>query len=204
MQDRLETITATVRVITGAATPTGTVTFTSGTTQLGSATLSAGTATITPALAPGNYQIVATYSGDADDSGSASAPLPLTVVQATTQTALTITPNPALVLAPITFTAKVTGNGGAPTGSVNFLANGNVIGAGTVGASGTATFSTSTLAAGTYVVTAAYTGDANDSWQHFGASLADGIAGYDDHRGYCLAQPGTGWGGDYHLREGDG
>ncbi|SPE18212.1 putative NHL repeat containing protein [Candidatus Sulfotelmatomonas gaucii] len=158
-----ETITATVRVITGAATPTGTMTFTSGTTQLGSATLSAGTATITPALAPGNYEIVATYSGDADDSGSASAPLPLTVVQATTQTAVTITPNPALVLAPITFTAKVTGNGGVPTGSVNFLANGNVIGAGTVGALGTATFSTSTLAAGTYVVTAAYTGDANNS-----------------------------------------
>ncbi len=158
-----ETITATVKVITGAATPTGTVTFTSGTTQLGSATLSAGTAAITPALGPGTHQIIATYSGDADDSGSSSAPLPLTVVQATTQTALTITPNPALVLAPITFTAKVTGNGGAPTGSVNFLANGDVIGAGTVGASGTATLSTSTLAAGTYVVTAAYTGDANDS-----------------------------------------
>ena len=109
-----ETITATVKVITGAATPTGTVTFTSGTTQLGSATLSAGTAAITPALGPGTHQIIATYSGDADDSGSSSAPLPLTVVQATTQTALTITPNPALALAPITFTAKVTGNGGVP------------------------------------------------------------------------------------------
>ena len=159
-----ETITATVTVTSGSGTPTGTVTFTSGTTQLGSAPVSnTGTATITPALAQGSYQIVATYSGDANNLGSASAPLPLTVSQATTQTALAVAPNPALVLAPITFTATVTGNGGAPTGSVNFLANGNVIGAGTLNPSGVATFTTSTLAAGAYAITATYTGDANDA-----------------------------------------
>jgi len=159
-----ETITATVKVFSGSGTPTGTVTFTSGTTQLGSAPLSnAGTATITPALAQSSYQIVATYSGDANDLGSASAPLALTVAPAISLTALNITPNPALVLAPITFTANVASNGGAPTGSVNFLANGNVIGAGTVNASGVATFATSTLAAGTYSITAAYSGDTNDA-----------------------------------------
>ncbi|HEY1804172.1 MAG TPA: Ig-like domain repeat protein [Terracidiphilus sp.] len=159
-----ETITATVTVTAGSGTPTGTVTFTSGTVQLGSAPVGAGgTATITPALAQGSYQIVATYNGDANNQGSASAPFPLTVAQATTQTALVVAPNPALVLAPITLTATVTGNGGTPTGSVNFLANGNVIGAGTVNASGVATFTTSTLAAGTYSVTASYTGDANDA-----------------------------------------
>jgi len=158
-----ETITATVKVTSGSGTPTGTVTFTSGTTQLGSAPLSGGgTATITPALAQGSYQIVATYSGDSNNLGSASAPLALTVVQANTQTALTVSPNPALVLAPITFTAQVLGNGGTPTGSVNFLANGSVIGAGPVNASGTATFTTATLAAGTYSITATYTGDANN------------------------------------------
>ena len=159
-----ETITATVKVTAGSGTPTGTVTFTSGTTPLGSAPLTnGGTATITPALAQGSYQIVATYSGDANNQGSSSAPLPLTVAQATTQTALVVAPNPALVLAPITFTASVTGNGGTPTGSVNFLANGNVIGTGAVNPSGTATFTTSTLAAGTYAITASYTGDANDA-----------------------------------------
>ncbi len=158
-----ETITATVKVTSGSGTPTGTVTFTSGTTQLGSAPLNnGGTATITPALAQGSYQIVATYSGDSNNLGSASTPLALTVVQATTQTALNVSPNPALVLAPITFTAQETGNGGTLAGSVNFLANGNVIGAGTVNASGAATFTTSTLAAGTYSITATYTGDAND------------------------------------------
>ena len=159
-----ETITATVTVTSGSGTPTGTVTFTSGTTQLGSAPVgNTGTATITPALAQGSYQIVATYSGDANNQGSASAPLPLTVLQATTQTALVVAPNPALVLVPITFTATVTGNGGAPTGSVSFIANGNVIGAGNVNSSGVATFTTSSLAAGTYAITASYTGDANDA-----------------------------------------
>ncbi len=159
-----ETITATVTVTAGSGTPTGTVTFTSGTTQLGSAPVGAGgTAAITPALAQGSYQIVATYSGDSNNQGSASAPFSLAVVQATTQTALAVAPNPALVLAPITFTATVTGNGGKPTGSVNFLANGNVIGAGTVSATGVATFTTSTLAAGAYAITAVYTGDASNA-----------------------------------------
>jgi hypothetical protein len=159
-----ETITASVKVTSGSGTPTGTVTFTSGTTQLGSAPVSnAGTATITPALGQGSYQIVATYSGDANDLGSASAPLALTVAQAISLTALNVTPNPALILVPITFTANVAGNGGTPTGSVNFLANGNVIGAGTLNASGVATFTTSTLAAGTYSITAVYAGDTNDA-----------------------------------------
>ncbi len=157
-----ETIAATVQVIVGAATPAGTVTFTSGSTQLGSAPLSSGTATITLALTQGTYQIVATFSGDANDLGSASAAMPLTVVQATTQTALTVSPNQALVQAPITFTAKVAGNGGTPTGSVNFLANGNAIGAASVNASGKAAITTSTLAAGIYSITAVYAGDAND------------------------------------------
>jgi sugar lactone lactonase YvrE len=166
----LETITATLKVTAGASTPTGTVTFTSGATQLGSAPVNAGTATITPALGPGTYQIIATYGGDANDTGSTSAAFPLTVNQAATQTALTVAPNPALVQQPITFTGKVTGNGGTPTGSVNFLANGNIIGAGSVNASGTATFNTSALAAGTYSITAAYTGDANDAASTSGAT----------------------------------
>ena len=166
----LETIAATVKVTSGASTPTGIVTFTSGTTQLGSAPVNAGTATIIPALGPGTYQIIATYSGDANDTGSASAAFPLTVSQAATQTALTVSPDPALVQQPITFTAQVTGNGGTPTGSVNFLANGNAIGAGSVNASGKATFTTSALAAGTYSITAAYTGDANDIGSTSGAT----------------------------------
>ena len=254
-----ETITATVTVTAGSGTPTGTVTFTSGTTQLGSAPVSnTGTATITPALAQGSYQIVATYSGDANNQGSASAPLSshrgagnhadrtrcraqpgagagvhhlyrnrngqrrsahwqrelprqrqcdrfgdpeprrsrdlhhrnigswhlrhhrrptpampmtprstslpvsLTVSLATTATAITVTPNPALVGAAVTITAKVTGNGGTPTGSVNFIANGNTLASANLTA-GTASFTTSTLAPGTYSITVSYQGDPADA-----------------------------------------
>jgi len=159
-----ETISATVQLASGSAPLTGTVTFTSGTTTLGSAALNASSvATITPTLPVGSYQIVATYAGNSNGLGSASAPLPYTVVLATTQTALQVTPSPtALVLSPITFTATVTGNGVTPTGTVNFLANGQVIGNSTLSA-GKATFTDSALAAGTYSMTAVYLGDANNA-----------------------------------------
>ena len=157
-------ITATVNVISGSATTTGNVTFTNGATTLGTATLGAGgAATINPVLAPGNYSIVATYAGDVNDNTSVSTPLALTVKLATTSTVVTSTPNPALVLATVTFTAKVTGNGGIPTGSVNFIADGTTMGAANVDATGTATFTYSALAAGSHTITASYAGDVNDS-----------------------------------------
>jgi hypothetical protein len=156
-------ITATVQVVAGSAVVTGQVTFTSGTTTLGTATLSAGgTATINPILAPGVYPIIATYAGDANDHGSASAAYGLTVNQATTQTAVTAAPSSVVVAQSVTFTAKVTGTGGTPTGTVTFLSGTTTLGTGTL-AAGTATFSTSALAAGPYSITAAYSGDTNDA-----------------------------------------
>jgi hypothetical protein len=159
-----ETISATVALTAGSAPLIGTVTFTSGTTTLGSAALNAsGVATITPTLAPGSYQIVATYQTSTNGLGSASAPYPYTVALATTQTALAVLPSPAaLVLSPITFTATVTGNGVTPTGNVNFLANGNIIGTSAL-SGGKATFTDSALAAASYSMTAVYLGDANNA-----------------------------------------
>jgi hypothetical protein len=158
-----ETITATVALASGTAPITGTVTFTSGTTTLGSAALNAsGVATITPTLPAGSYQIVATFSGDANTASSASAPLSYTVALAITQTALTVTPSPAVILSPIAFTATVTGAGGTPTGSVNFLANGVVVGTSTL-SGGTATFTDSALPAGSYTMTAEYLGNATEA-----------------------------------------
>jgi sugar lactone lactonase YvrE len=161
-------IKATVTVTQGVATPTGTVTFTDtfngATVTLGTATLgTAGTATINPILAPGIHSIVATYGGDTNDGTSASAPQALTVVLATTTITITSSSNPAIVLTPITFTAKVTGNGGVPTGSVTFLSDGVSIGTANLDATGTAAFTTSGLASGSHAVTASYAGDANDS-----------------------------------------
>ena len=66
----------------GSVPLTGTVTFQSGSTVIGTATLgSSGTATITPTLATGTYNIVAIYSGDADNATSTSAPVTVTVIE---------------------------------------------------------------------------------------------------------------------------
>ena len=155
------TITATVTSSAPAAQLTGTVVFTSGTTVLGQAALTNGTATITPSLAAATYQVVATYGGNSDTAQSASAPLTLQVNAAGTTTTLTVSPNPALVDQTITFTATVAGTGVAPTGSVAFIAGTQTLGTVTL-TSGSAVFTTSSLAAGSYTVTAVYSGD-NDN-----------------------------------------
>ena len=174
-----ETFTAAVELAQGSAPLTGTVNFTSGAMLLGSTQLnSSGVAAISLTLAAGNYQIVATYQGNANALSSASdvpacsvtspmfcsgsGPLLYTVALTATQTALTVSPNPVVAASPIVFTATVTGGAAAPTGGVNFLANGVVIGTAPLNG-GTATFTDASLAAGSYVLTAEYLGNANDA-----------------------------------------
>ena len=84
------TFTATVTNTTGPV-PTGTVQFTDGATTLGSGTVDSGghAALVLSTLAPGAHHIVATYSGDTDNSTSASGPLLQTIQQIPTTTALT-------------------------------------------------------------------------------------------------------------------
>ena len=76
-------------------------------------------------------------------------------------TSLTIAPNPAIVGQTVTFTAKVTGGGLGviPMGMVTFQTASMQIGTATLDNTGTGVFSTSTLAVGTYDVTATYGGD---------------------------------------------
>ncbi|MGA2050238.1 MAG: Ig-like domain repeat protein [Terracidiphilus sp.] len=164
-------ISATVKPSSGTGMPTGTVTFTDtfngATVTLGNPALTGtGTATIkTSTLAPGTHSIVATYMGDANDAGS-TATLSLVINQATTTTVVTAAPSPATVGGTITFTATVTTTpaGGAPTGAVNFLANGTIaLGTASVDATGKASVTNATLAAGSYQITAVYAGDADDA-----------------------------------------
>jgi Ca2+-binding RTX toxin-like protein len=69
-------LTATVAKTSGAALPTGTVSFKEGTTVLGTAPVSAGTATlIISSLSVGTHSIVAVYGGDTKYTGSTSKPL---------------------------------------------------------------------------------------------------------------------------------
>jgi hypothetical protein len=52
--------------------------------------------------------------------------------------------------------------GASPTGTVKFLANGNLLGSATL-TKGVATYSATFKSAGTYAVTAQYSGDANNA-----------------------------------------
>ncbi len=163
------TFTATV---TGTA-PTGTVNFTDGGASIAgcaAATVNGSgnvrTATcLTSALAAGTRSIVANYSGDAGNTGSAS-PVLSQVVKATSSTVLASSGTPSVFGASVTFTASVTGV--APTGTVNFKDGAtSLVGCTAVALAGsgntrTATCSTSALAAGTHSMTAAYGGDAGN------------------------------------------
>ena len=79
-----QTINLAASVFSAGSVPvTGTVTFQSGSTVIGSTALtSSGTAVLTQTLAAGSYNIVATYSGDADNAVSTSIPVPVTVTVA--------------------------------------------------------------------------------------------------------------------------
>jgi hypothetical protein len=158
--DQSVTFTATVTSIGG--TPTGTVTFMNGTATMGTGTLSGGKATFTTStLAKGSYNIAASYGGATYFTASTSAALTQTVGKASTSTTLVSSKNPSNPGQKVTFTATVTpAYGGNPTGTVTFKSGTTVLGTGTVNASThQATFSTTTLPAGTTSIKAAYGAD---------------------------------------------
>jgi hypothetical protein len=153
-------------VVTGTGgVPTGAVTFidAAGGT-VGSGTLNAsGVATLTTAaLAVGQHTLTAAYGGDSRDTSSTSATLLQTVQIATTSTTVASSANPSGFGAAVTFAAGVTTNGGALTGTVTFSDGATVLGSAAVNA-GTAVWNATALALGTHSITAAYSGDANNS-----------------------------------------
>jgi len=166
------TLTATVSGGSNGLNPTGTVTFftLNGTATLGTGPVdnSTGVATFTTSSLPaGSYTLTAHYGGDSNFMPSASGAVTEVVGNATpiaSTTQLAIAPNPASIGQSVTFTATVAGgaNGVNPSGSVTFMNGSTALGTGPVAAgSGVATFTTSSLTAGTYAVTAQYGGDAN-------------------------------------------
>jgi len=160
--DKPVTLTATVAQ-TGSSVPTGNIEFMNGTVSLGQASLdNDGTATLEiSSLAGGSYDVVATYSGDSKYPAGESAEVFLQV-QAATTTSLIASSNPVAAGQTLVLTATVDGNSTSfPSGTVNFLNGSTVIGTGTLNSSGVTTMSTSTLAAGTYSLTAQYSGNAS-------------------------------------------
>jgi hypothetical protein len=153
-------LTATAKGST--ASPTGTVSFMKGSTSLGTSSLnSSGVATLsTASLAPGTYSLTAKYGGDGNSLTSTSSAVSVTVKAESTTTSLAATPNPVAAGRALALTATVKGSTISPTGTVSFMNGSTLLGTGTLSSSGVATLSTSSLAVGTYHLTAKYAGNA--------------------------------------------
>lgn len=157
------TFTATVTSNT-TGVPTSTVTFMNGATLLSTVPLNgSGMASLSVALPLGSNSVTAVYSGDTNFNGSTGNWGDL-VQKAVTTLNLTA-PNAANLNHSVIFTATVAAGAlGTPTGTVTFMDGGTTqVGSSSLDASGVATFSTSTLAAGTNNITAVYNGDNNYS-----------------------------------------
>jgi hypothetical protein len=138
------------------------VSFYDGATNIGSQPLNgSGVATLTALLSGGSHTITASYAGNASFLASTSASVTQTVNKASTSTSVSSSLNPAVAGQTVTFTALVTSSVAGRTGSVTFRDGAATLGTGTLNASGQATFSTSSLAAGTHAITAEYAGDTN-------------------------------------------
>jgi hypothetical protein len=167
------TFTANVAGVAGIAAPTGAVQFVVNGANYGNPVplttihldkfSSMTYATISDSLlSVGNHTVTASYSGDANyaaNTGTLSGGQ--TVNQASSKTTISSGENPSYYGDSVIFTAAVTSPGGTPTGSVQFLVDGQNFGAPAVLSGGSATIQETWLAAGKYTVTAKYYGDAN-------------------------------------------
>ncbi|MHB1960104.1 MAG: Ig-like domain repeat protein, partial [Acidobacteriaceae bacterium] len=119
-----------------------------------------GRGTLTLTVPVGTYTTTIT---EITSCGTAAVPGPTILVSKATPSVVLSSSNPTITYGQsVTFsaTAQPVGVGAYPTGSITFYVSGTSIG--TVAASnGSASISTSTLAAGSYTVTASYSGDSN-------------------------------------------
>jgi hypothetical protein len=157
------TFTATVTSQYGGAVG-GSVTFKQGATALGTVALANGQASYSTAFTTtGTRYITAVYSGDANNLASTSPVLSQVVnaLPAGTTTKVGTSSSPSFINQAVTFTATITSTyGPIPNGeTVTFYDGTTLLGTGAT-SSGTATFTTSSLAARTHTIKASYPGDA--------------------------------------------
>jgi hypothetical protein len=155
-------LTATVKG-SGSSVPTGAVTFLDGARTLGTATLSAsGFATlIVKSLPVGSHTLKAQYSGSGNFVADTSSTLTMSVKAQATTTTLVASPATIVYGKALLLTAKVKGARSATApGSVTFLNGYTALGTTEVSAFGVATLSVKSMAVGSYVITARYSGGA--------------------------------------------
>ncbi len=140
--------------------PMGTVTFFDAGTPLGSVPLDGtGKATLETSLSNGMHSIYAAFSGSTNFYQSTSNTVTETVQAVVpTQTALTVSANPAMMGAPVVLRATVLAASGFPQGTVNFMDGDNALGIANVGPDQTASLTVYTLTRGVHTLTALYLG----------------------------------------------
>ncbi len=136
---------------------TGTVTFTSGGNTLCVATLPATSCQTSTTLATGVYPVTATFSGDADYKATVATGASFAVTKA--DTTFSESAAPATIPYGSADTLSVTGLPGDATGTVTFASGGSTLCVATLLA--TSCDTSTSLAPGTYPVTATYSGDSN-------------------------------------------
>ncbi|WP_176441677.1 Ig-like domain repeat protein [Granulicella rosea] len=157
---------------TGSATiATGSITFYDGAAPLATVPLdAAGHASMTTStLSPRTHNLTAVYSGNTLLAASTSQAIAEVVTAPVLTVTIASTPNPSVAFQPVQFTAAVAvqTQGALPTltGAVTFSSTNlsglyEMLGTASLGANGTATFTTSSLGAGRYPVVATFTGSA--------------------------------------------
>ncbi|MBB6143931.1 hypothetical protein HNQ77_001880 [Silvibacterium bohemicum] len=166
-------VTLSATVTTGTGTLGGSVNFKDGTAILGTVNLTVpsspgttGTASFTTsALTVGTHSLTAVYNGDDGVHSASTSPAVSEDIQEQTSVAVTSGENPSVSGDSVTFTATVSATpdgGAAPTGTVNFLSGGAMIGTGTLSGNA-ASFTYSGLTTGTHSITAAYVGDSDNA-----------------------------------------
>jgi hypothetical protein len=166
-------VTFTVTLTGNAAVPTGTVQFLDGASGIGMGTLNAaGQATFTTSsLAVGTHPITAVYAATRDFNAATSQVLnqQITSTPLTSTVLLTSSADPSVVGQPVTFSAFASVPGPFTNviraGTMSFLDGTSVIGTGAINQYGQATFTSSTLAAGSHTMTASYPGTTSASGQ---------------------------------------
>jgi uncharacterized repeat protein (TIGR03803 family) len=156
------TFTATVTSKKGTIPNGELVTFYDGKMVLGSVALTGGAAAYTTsALSAKTHDIKAAYAGDEVYEPSSDTVTQFVDKYATT-TSLNSSLNPSQFGQAVTFTAQVTSSGPTPTGKVKFLDGTTAIGLATLNG-GVATLTKSKLTVGTHLITAEYSGNADNA-----------------------------------------
>lgn len=154
-----------VAVTSATGIPTGTVSFRDGNTVLGTATLDAkGDANFTSSLlAQGTHDITCTYGGDSNYLPGTSETVQETVQLAQPTVTLTGPTGPLDAGTVVQLRASLATPGASPTGALTLYDGATVLGTEPATGVGNYLFSTSGLAIGTHLLTAAYSGDSGNA-----------------------------------------